>query len=463
MSVYYPRPQHVFVNNTVNLGTTDIFGFDYDWTICNYKSQYLLPLIYEMARKHLIDEFKYPSGFALYKGYDPDFAIRGLMFDARKGLLVKLNHVNSLSSTAVFFGRRRLSREEVHGQYSGKHIPLDYQRRNLRTMWDLFCLPEACLISNIIQYFVDRNISFDPSYVFNDVVAAIRHIHISGQLHREVIENKYKYLETRHDLRDQIQKLKKQGNTTFLLTNSSYTFVDEGMKYIFAKHGSSCDDWANLFDIIVTSSDKPAFYSSDRPFRIVDESSHRLQWKSVDNMSPSSIYAEGSLKSLNKLTKWHGERVLYLGDHLYADLLEPTKSSGWRTGMIIKELEDEVLVRNSSQYRDIESHITYSEQALQDMFTFCARDPTAYRRLRVEIEEWEYRRRMFLRQSANLFNVNFGSVFRSHSGPTLFSYFVTRFSDIYTSDVTNVLQYHSDHRFFPLHRKYLPHEPRIME
>ena len=39
----------------------------------------------------------------------------------------------------------------------------------------------------------------------------------------------------------------------------------------------------------------------------------------------------GSLEELARLTGWYGRRVLYVGDHLHADLREPRRIAGWST------------------------------------------------------------------------------------------------------------------------------------
>ena len=37
-----------------------------------------------------------------------------------------------------------------------------------------------------------------------------------------------------------------------------------------------------------------------------------------------------------------GEKVLYVGDHIYGDILRSKKASLWRTCMVVQELEDEI-------------------------------------------------------------------------------------------------------------------------
>ena len=67
------------------------------------------------------------------------------------------------------------------------------------------------------------------------------------------------------------------------------------------------------------------------------------------------VYQEGNLNDFIALTGYHGNSVLYFGDHVFTDLAvgqlhhhiwadtwqDPIKM-GWRTGAIIKELRKEV-------------------------------------------------------------------------------------------------------------------------
>ncbi|PRD21459.1 UNVERIFIED_CONTAM: Nt5dc2 [Trichonephila clavipes] len=59
-----------------------------------------------------------------------------------------------------------------------------------------------------------------------------------------------------------------------------------------------------------------------------------------------------------------------------------------------------------------------------------------------------------------VFNKQFGSIFRTHHNPTYFSRRLFRYSDIYMSQITNLLNYSLNHIFYP-RRGALPHECKI--
>src|SRR5262249_61461401 len=58
------------------------------------------------------------------------------------------------------------------------------------------------------------------------------------------------------------------------------------------------------------------------------------------------IYECGNLYDLERMAGAGGDHVLYIGDHIYGDMLRSKKSSNWRTAMIIQELESEIQMRD---------------------------------------------------------------------------------------------------------------------
>lgn len=41
-----------------------------------------------------------------------------------------------------------------------------------------------------------------------------------------------------------------------------------------------------------------------------------------DGLMPGEVYAGGSVFALKRAMGWHGRRVLYVGDNLFADLVQ---------------------------------------------------------------------------------------------------------------------------------------------
>lgn len=133
-----------------------------------------------------------------------------------------------------------------------------------------------------------------------------------------------------------------------------------------------------------SSSMKTSFYTSDQPFRQISQETGKIRWTQVRNLVKGKIYTHGSLQALSDMTGWKGPRVLYMGDNLWADLVDARRLQGWRTGgaairrgfvwlcrvvsalmkalagmtgAVIRELEGELEVQTSPDYLDKVNHL----------------------------------------------------------------------------------------------------------
>lgn len=56
------------------------------------------------------------------------------------------------------------------------------------------------------------------------------------------------------------------------------------------------------------------------------------------------MYFSGSCDVLLKMIGATGKDVLYIGDHIFGDILKSKKERGWRTFLVIPELKQELMV-----------------------------------------------------------------------------------------------------------------------
>ena len=61
-------------------------------------------------------------------------------------------------------------------------------------------------------------------------------------------------------------------------------------------------------------------------------------------MDGLAVYSGGSSEVISKLIGAKGRDVLYVGDHIFGDVLKSKKLRGWRTFLIVPELNEEVTV-----------------------------------------------------------------------------------------------------------------------
>uniref|UniRef100_A0A8C2XSD5 5'-nucleotidase domain containing 3 n=1 Tax=Cyclopterus lumpus TaxID=8103 RepID=A0A8C2XSD5_CYCLU len=426
------NPDTIFANNEMSLRDTEIYGFDYDYTLAFY-SRHLHTLIFNIARDILITNHRYPEGLRKYE-YIPNFAVRGLHYDVQKGLLMKIDAFHYIQLGTVYRGLDPVPEEEVIAMYDGCHVPLENMSdfygksshgHTMKQFMDIFSLPEMTLLSCVNDFFMRHNIDYEPVHLYKDVKEAIRDVHVKGIMYRCLFQHP-------HDVAHK-------------LTSRIFVLRNRGMNYIVGK------DWRDLFDVVIVQADKPGFFNDRRkPFRRVTDKG-ALQWDRIHKLEKGKIYKQGNLYEFLRLTGWRGSKVLYFGDHIYSDLADLTLKHGWRTGAIIPELRKEIKIMNTEQYMHMMAWLQALTGLIEQMQVH--RDAAS----QAVVEEWIQEREAMRSQTKDIFNSQFGSLFRTYHNPTYFSRRLSRFADIYMASISCLLNYDFQHTFFP-RRTPLQHE-----
>lgn len=252
-----------------------------------------------------------------------NFAIRGLHYDVQKGWTLKLDTFLNAQRDSVYCGLEKVTDSDIFQQYEGGHVSLtrlgNYYGKGpeMVQLMDFFAVPEIVLLANVTQYFRANNIDYIPQYLYFDVRTAIESLHKSGILHNTIVDNLELYLRKHPQIPLLLERLQKADKKIFLITNSPYNFVSKGMNYIC---GSG---WEKLFDTIILQARKPKFFAgSSRPFREFFPERGGMHWQQVNSLEKGKFYIQGNLDLFRNMTGWKGPRVLYFGDHVYADLAD---------------------------------------------------------------------------------------------------------------------------------------------
>jgi FMN phosphatase YigB (HAD superfamily) len=59
------------------------------------------------------------------------------------------------------------------------------------------------------------------------------------------------------------------------------------------------------------------------------------------------------VQEFHRLTGARAERVLYFGDHIMNDLVQPARAAQWRTVAIISEIKHELDQQHTPEYADL--------------------------------------------------------------------------------------------------------------
>ncbi|XP_076023015.1 5'-nucleotidase domain-containing protein 2 [Genypterus blacodes] len=440
----------IYANNEVNLAGVDIYGFDYDYTLALYSNE-LDTMIYNTAKGFLVEHFKYPEGIGKYS-YIPSFAARGLHYDIEKGLLMKIDAFHYIEPGTVYRGLKPVPDDEVLQLYGGTHhVPLEQDSGfygkgpKVKQYMDVFSLPEMALLASANDFFISNNIEYDPVHLFKDVSEAIGMVHLRGYMYKWIMQDLDKFIQRGEETSNVLERLVSRGKKLFLITNSPFSFVNKGMIHMVGK------DWRDFFDVIIVQADKPHFFTDCmKPFRRLDGNGD-LRWDKISSLDKGEIYKQGNLFDFLRLTGWRGSRVLYFGDHLYSDLADLMLRHGWRTGAIVPELEHETKVVSTKQYA---MNLTW----LQALTGLLERLQTHQGPVSQQIlQEWQKEREELRAMTKNLFNPQFGSIFRTSHNPTYFSRRLCRFSDLYMASLGCLLNYDLSYTFYP-RRTPLQHE-----
>jgi len=173
-------------------------------------------------------------------------------------------------------------------------------------------------------------------------------------------------------------------------------------------------------------------------------------------LKQGQAYDGGSLHEFERLTRLYSSQVLYAGDHVSADLLDPSERAMWKTVAIIKEISHEIYVMSTREFKtsltkllEIEALIDYAQRLTDD-------------ETKADAAELKKQRKVLRRSLLQMFNSHFGSVFRTSSHRTAYFFLMSRFADIYCSDISCFLNYPLNYCFYAK-RSFFPHEPGVNE
>ena len=141
-----------------------------------------------------------------------------------------------------------------------------------------------------------------------------------------------------------LRRYRESGFKVFLLTNSLFDYSQVVMNFL---EGQKCADrrdneWMTYFDVIVVGGNKPAFLTDEGklPLLRVDVDTGKLEnidsipqeaEKVAQFLNKGKCFQGGNAQVLHHLLQISsGDRLLYVGDHVYADVMRSKRVLGWR-------------------------------------------------------------------------------------------------------------------------------------
>ena len=474
-----PFEQQVFVNRTLRMERISHVGFDLDWTLADYDRDAMSKVAFEMTLQRLVQHFGYHEAI-LDSEYRTNFCRRGLILDTHEGTVLKMNRHRYVGR--AYFGRRFLDAQKRAELY--RREPINPGSPRFYFVDTLFELPEVNIFSEVVELTQTRPEAVkleSYSRLFKDTRAAIDSIHRDGSLKARLLGNLDLYLPKDPSIALALKRLALSGRKLLLITNSEWFYTDGVCKHLLTDALPGLTDWRSLFDLVVVSAAKPGFFSKDTPFVELDENGNELG--ATTDLKWGRIYQGGAREHLMRLLDVPGEQVLYVGDHIYGDVLSSKRSSTWRTALVVSELEDELKVRQAlaAQLRhmgvlraelgelglhldDLKDVKALHEQLVPED---TATAVETRRRIEAQIQEMRSEHKSMRRHAARLqsrlsrsINPYWGSLFKQGANKSLFGSQVDDFACVYTSRVRNFIHYGSRH-YFRVSADPMMHETEI--
>ncbi|CAK6959383.1 '-nucleotidase%2C cytosolic II, like 1 [Scomber scombrus] len=453
--------QKVFVNRSLTLENIKCYGFDMDYTLAVYKSPDYESLGFELIRDRLVS-IGYPHELLRYK-YDPNFPTRGLVIDTTYGTLLKVDSNGNV--LVCSHGFRFLTGEDIHNYYPNKFIQRDDTDR-FYILNTLFNLSEtylyACLVDfftlcsrykNALKGYHHGDLFMSYRSMFQDVRDAMDFIHDTGILKERTIKNLDKYVVRDPNIGVLLTRIKEVAKV-FLATNSDYTYTEAIMKYLLengTKSGNPKKSWRSFFDLVVVDTRKPLFFGEGTVLRQVDTDTGKLRIGTYTGaLQHSTVYSGGSSDLICDLLEVKGKAILYVGDHIFGDILKSKKRQGWKTFLVVPELTKELQVWEEK--KNLFEELKRLDVILAELYKHLdsgSRECPDIKAIQSRMRVLTYRMDLSYGQ--------LGSLLRSGSRQTLFASQLMRYADLYSSSFINLLYYPLNYLFMapPV---LMPHE-----
>jgi len=425
----------------------------------------------------------------------PQFWVRGLIIDTQRGNFLKIDRHKYVR--VAYHGFTPISsrtRKAIYSRFFNQ-VP-SFGEKQYVNMDTLFQFVDASLFATLIEMKDnDENDFLDyKTYeeLYKDVRECVDLCHRDGVIKDEVARNPEKYIVLDDEMIPMLTQFRDDGVKVFLLTNSHWEYTSVAMNYLFHQADVDADlklknEWTDLFDVVVVGSCKPAYLvdpylnlfrcdPSDGSLRNTD-GLYEIEALGEDGakkfLSEGKIFQGGNWKHLTAMLEIEaGEEILYVGDHLYSDVLRSKRTLGWRSAFIMPELPEEMetFIKQKPLQIKIEEIRKLRDElsALGDSLKLTGdpeEDADIVLKLN-DLEEDEVKIKSALsemtREYHTAFHTIWGMMFQAGYQESRLAYFVSNYACLYTAKATN-LGLTSTQKTFRTSSQMLPHDSLLFD
>jgi HAD superfamily 5'-nucleotidase-like hydrolase len=451
----------VYVNRTLNLRKIQYLGFDMDHTLVRYHSKAFENTTHDLVLEKMVAG-GYPKSI-LELPFDYDLAIRGLVIDKKKGNLLKISRHGAIRAT--FHGTKPMDFSDQKKNYSSTYIDLRDARYS--SVDTAFSISTANLFMQLVDA-KDKNPNLNlPDYetMAVDMMNAVDAAHRDGSLKTIVRANLEKYIVKDSEMVQGLERYRKHGKKLFVLTNSDFHYTKLLLDYAVNPFLKEHNDWSELFEFVITSAQKPRFFMDNLKFLKVNSKDGSMN--NHDGKLVPGIYQGGCASTFTRDLELDGDDILYIGDHIYGDILRLKKDCNWRTAMVVEDLEEEIkkYAEVAPLQIEIDTLMDQKEPLEQEYVKLVSeriekgleKVDEKTQGLQNKISELDKKIAERIKRHQAIFNKYWGEVMRAGNEESYFAHQTERFACIYMAKLSDLTAL-SPRTYFRAPRRPMAHE-----
>jgi len=349
----FDHPRGLFCNRTLNLRKIQAVGYDMDYTLVHYHVALWEERAYAYIKNGLAKQ-GWPVDDLVF---DPDLVVQGLVVDTERGNVVKANRFGYVKR--AFHGTRPLPYEEQREVY--RRTLVDLHDRRWRFMNTLFSISEAGIYLQLVDKLdageLPDAIGYDELHQI--VRRTLDKAHLEGLLKAEILADPDRFVERDPDVPLTLLDQKESGKKVILITNSEWEYAAPILRYAFDPFLPGDMTWRDLFDLAIVGARKPDFFDQQAPaFEVVgeDDDGRAVLRSNAGPLDEGRVYVGGNAALVEASLGLRGSEILYVGDHVFADVKASKSVLRWRTALVLRPLEDEIEAMDA--WRDEQDRLT---------------------------------------------------------------------------------------------------------
>lgn len=441
-------------------------GLDMDHTLIRYHTQNFEALVYEFVQHHLVEEKHYPPAIQSMR-FNFNEAIRGLVIDSKHGNILKLSRYGAIRQS--YHGTKAIDFAEQKSFYRSTYV--DLSDPNYMAIDTSFSIAFCVLYGQLIDY-KDQHPELLPDYraIALDVLTSVDTVHANGSLKKQICRNLDQFVIKEQAVVDGLKRCIRHGKRIFLLTNSDYSYTNRLLNHALGPFLQPGENWRDLFQYVITLANKPRFFYDNFKFLKINPEDETMT-NMTGKICPG-IYQGGCATKFTDDLGLKGDEILYIGDHIYGDIVRLKKDCNWRTALVVEELGEEI----AAQYRaypieqKLKTLMKNKQQLEKDyinIHTLHIEHPAdqhmnALHTLQTSLADIDHKISTLLIEQQHFFNVKWDRVFRAGAEESYFAYQVDRYACIYMEKLSDLLE-HSPLSYFRATRRLLAHDIDTMD